>query len=165
MWPDAAVIWLHQLLLLLKVYQFDTWNIPPFLCILLLLYELIFQRLRLAGMGIQCLTQEHWSCVLCMSQCGFHSMELFKAQKSELGTGAKYLSILITHDLLVVYMVLSHEQNKQRSSMMKRLFKGHSPKAFKLQSERKGCLRTLKYGFMRHFSPEINHISIYSLSI
>lgn len=38
-----------------------------------------------------------------------------------------------------------------------------SPKAFKLQSERKGCLRTLKYGFMRHLSPEINQLSIYSL--
>lgn len=63
----------------------------------------------------------------------------------KIGTGAKYLALLITHDLLVVYMVLSHEQNKQRSSKMKRLFKGHSPKALKLQSERKGCLRTLKY--------------------
>ena len=54
-------------------------------------------------------------------------------------TEPKYLAFLDILDLVVVYEVLSHGQDKQRSSKMKRLFKGLNPNSFKLQSERKGC--------------------------
>lgn len=59
-------------------------------------------------------------------------------------TKPKYLASLVALDRGVVYMVLSHEQNKQRSLEMKRLFKGQSPNGFKLQSEGKGSCITLK---------------------
>lgn len=70
---------------------------------------------------------------------------VFKAQT--LGTEinrTKSLAFLVNLDLLLAYMVLSHEQNKQRSAKMKRLFKELNPNGFKFQSERKRYFRTLK---------------------